>query len=62
MFWTVPLSIIRSFSHTAMVYAIYVCWQLASRTRTELQFRPDPARCLYSEKLLMIDRGIVRNM
>ena len=56
--------------HTAMVYVI----QLASRIRTELQFRPDPARklsanlydiyhcCVYSEKLLMMDRGTVRNM
>jgi len=47
MFWTVPLSI---------------------------QFRPDPARklstdlydiyhcCVYSEKLLMMDRGTVQNM
>jgi len=55
--------------HTAMV-----CWQLASRIRTELQFRHDPARKLsanlyeiyhygvYSEKLLMMDRGTVRNM
>jgi len=48
-----------------MVYVI----QLASRIRTELQFRLDPARkvstklydiyhcCVYSEKLLMMDRG-----
>jgi hypothetical protein len=40
----------------------------------ELQFHPDPARklsanlhdiyhcCVYSEKLLMVDRGTVRNM
>jgi len=53
-----------------MVYAI----QLASRIRMELQFHPDPARklsayvydiyhcCMYSEKLLMMERGIVRNM
>jgi len=53
-----------------MVYVI----QLASRIKTELQFRPDPARKLsenlydiyhcgvYSEKLLMMDRGTVRNM
>jgi len=53
-----------------MVYVI----QLASRIRTELQFRPDPARklsanlydiyncCVYSEKLLMMDRGTIRNM
>jgi len=55
--------------HTAMVYVIQVCLQLASRIRTELQFRPDPARklfyiyhcCVYSEKL-MTGRGTVRNM
>jgi hypothetical protein len=60
MFRTVPLSVIRDFFtvHTAMVYVI----QLASRIRTELQFRPDHARklsanlydiyhcCVYSEK------------
>ena len=56
MFRTVPLSTIRS------------------RIKTELQFRPDPARklsanmydiyhcCVYSEKLLMMDRETVRNM
>ena len=69
MFRTVPLSIISSFSlyTQAMVYVI----QLASRIRTE---RPDPAQQLsanlydiyhsyvYSEKLLMMDRGTVRNM
>ena len=56
MFRTVPLSTIRS------------------RIKTELQFRPDPARklsanmydiyycCVYSEKLLIMDRGTVRNM
>jgi len=50
-----------------MVYVI----QLASRIRTD---HPDPARklsanlyaiyhcCVYSEKLLMMDRGNVRNM
>jgi hypothetical protein len=56
--------------HTAMVYGIQFCRQLASRIRME---RPDPARklsaklydiyhcCVYSEKLLMMDRGTVRN-
>jgi len=39
--------------HTAMVYVIQVCWQLASRTRMELQFRPDPARKL-SAKLYLV--------
>ena len=50
-----------------MIYVIH----LASRIRTE---RPDPARkllenlydihscCVYSEKLLMMDRGTIRNM
>ena len=38
MFRTVPLSIIRSFFtvHTAMVYVIQVCWQLASRLSANL--------------------------
>jgi len=66
MFRTVPLSIIRSFSlYTQQWY---------SRIRTELQFRPDLVRklslnlydiyysCVYSEKILMMDRGTVRNM
>jgi len=60
MFRTVPLSIIRSFS----LYTLY----------TQQTFRPDPARklsvnpydiyhcCVCSEKLLMMDRGTVRNM
>jgi len=56
---------------TAMVYVI----QLAiSRIRTELQFRPHPARklsanlydiyhcCVYSKKLLNVDRITVRDM
>jgi len=44
MFRTVPLSFIRSLFtiHSVMVYVI----QLSSRTRMELQFRPDPARKL----------------
>jgi len=76
MFRTVPLSIIRSFSlYAQQWYMSYrVQSQLASRIRTELQFRPDPARklsanlcdiyhcCVYSEKLLMMGRGTVRNM
>ena len=70
MFRTVPQSIIRSFFtvHTAMVYVIQLA---SSRIRMELQFHPDPARklsadlydiyhcCVYSEKLLMMDRGTV---
>ena len=57
MIWTVPLSIIRCFS-------LY----------TVVKFRLDPARklsenlydinhcCVYSEKLLIMDKGTVRNM
>ena len=57
--------------HTAVVYVIEVCWQLASRIRME---HPDPARklsanlydiyhcCVYSEKLRMMDRGTFWNM
>jgi len=70
MFRTVPLSIVRSFSLYTQQWCIVI--QLASRIRTEL--RPDPARklsanlydinhcCVYSKKLLMMDRGTVRNM
>ena len=71
MFWTVPLSIIRSFSlYTQQWYMSYSCEQDQDRTR----FRPYPARklsanlydiyrcCVYSVKLLMMDRGTVRNM
>ena len=48
--------------------------KLASRIRMELEFHPDPARKLsaklyniyhcyvYSEKILIMDRGTVRNM
>jgi hypothetical protein len=61
--------------HPAMVYVIQFCRHLSSsRIRMELQFHPDPARKLstnlydvyhgwvYSEWLLMMDRGTVRNM
>jgi len=66
MFRTVPLSIIKSFTLYTQLYI-----QLASSIRTE---RPDTARklsanlydiyhcCVYREKLLMMDRGTVRNM
>jgi len=76
MLRTVPLSISRCFSlYTQQWYISYgLQSQLASRIRTELQFGPDPARkllvklydiyhcCVYSEKLLVMDRGTVRNM
>jgi len=74
MFRTVLLSHHQDFFtvHTAMVCVIHVCWQLASRIRMELH--SDSARklsanlfdiyhcCVYSEKLLMMDRGTVQNM
>jgi hypothetical protein len=56
-----------------MVYVREFCRQLTIRIRMELQFHPDPARKLsanlydiyscgvYSEKLLKMDRGTVRN-
>jgi len=68
MFRTVPLSIIRSF--TLYIQQIVYVIQLASKIRVE---RPDPARklsanlydiyhyCVHSKKLLMMDRGTVRN-
>jgi len=55
--------------HTAVVYVIPVCRQLASRIRMELH--PDPACklsayrydvyqcCVYSKILLMMDRGTI---
>ena len=75
MFRTVPLSIIRDFSreqsdcirHTGL---LTVCEQDQDGT----EFHPDPARklsanmydvyhrCVLCEKLLMMDRGTVRNM
>jgi len=73
MFWTVPLSIIRSFSlYTQQWYMSYMfadCLLAGSGW-----FHPDPVRkllanlydiyhcCVYSEKLLMMDRGTVQNM
>jgi hypothetical protein len=59
-----------------MMYAIQVCRQLSSRIKMELQFHPDSAaarelstnlhdiyhRCGHGEKLLMMEKGIVRNM
>jgi len=67
MFRTVPLSIIRSFSlYTQQWYMSY---------RFAYMEHPDPAArklsanlydiyhcCVYSEELLMMDRGTVRNM
>ena len=70
MFWTVPLSIIRSFS--LYTHQWYMSYRFADSLRagSGRNFRPDPARklydiyhcCAYIEKLLMMDRGTVRNM
>ena len=62
MFRTVSLSIIRSL-------ALYT-QQDQDGTQGETQFHPDPARklydiyhcCVYSAKLLMMDRETVQNM
>jgi hypothetical protein len=63
MFRTVTLSIIRSFSLYTQQW--YMSYRVA-----DSWFRPDPARklydiyhcCVYSEKLLTMDTGTVRNM
>ena len=77
MFQTVPLSIIRSFSlYIQQWYMSYTFSDSlrAGSGRKWFQFRPDHTRklsanlydiyhcCVYSEKLLMIDRETVRNM
>jgi len=76
MFRTVPLSIIRSFSLCTQQW--YMSYRFADSLLASCQqthaFRPDPALklsanlydiyhcCVCSEKLLMMDRGTVRNM
>ena len=72
MFQTVPLSKIRSFSLYTQQW--YMSYRFADSLRARSGFDPDPARklsanlydiyhcCVYSEKLLMMDRGTVRNM
>ena len=73
MFLAVPLSIIRSFSLYTQQW--YMSYRFVDSLRAgSLWFHPDPARklsanlydiyhcCVYSEKLLMMDRGTVRNM
>ena len=74
MFRTVPLSIIRSFSLYTQQW--YMSYSLRAGSRWNwlhpdpAQFRPDPARklydkyhcCVYNEKLLMMDRGTIRNI
>jgi len=67
MFRTFPMSNIRSFSlYTQQWYMSYSLRAGSGRN----SFRPDPARqfydiyhcCVYSEKLLKVDTGTVRNM
>jgi len=48
--------------HTSMIYVIQVCWQLASRIRTSENLYDIYHCCVYSEKLLMKDRGTARNV
>jgi len=67
MYWTVSLSIIRSFP--LYIQQWYMSHRFVDSLRT--QFLPDPAHklstnlydiyhcCMYSEKLLMMDRGTV---
>ena len=76
MFRTVPLSIIRSFSLYTQQWQTYMSYRFADslRTGSGRKFRPDPAHklsaklydiyhsCVYSEKLLIMDRRTVRNM
>jgi len=75
MFRTVPQPIIRSFSlYTQQWYMSYRFTDSLRERSERNQFSPDPARklaanlydiyhcCVYSEKLLMMDRGIVGNM
>jgi len=72
MFRTVPLSIIRSFSLYTQQW--YMSYTFADSLRAGSGWNPDPARklsanpydiyhcCVYSKKLLMMDRGTVRNL
>ena len=66
MFRTVPLSIISSFSlYTQQWYMSYRFADSLLAGSGWNWFHPDPDIhhcCVYIEILLMIDRGIVRNM
>jgi len=61
MFRTFPLSIMRSLFtvHSAMVYVIQVCRELSSSLQTCMTYTI--AECTVN-KLLMLDRGTIRNM
>jgi len=73
MLQTVPLSIIRSFLHCT--HSNGMCHTgLLTACKQDQQFHPDPTCklsanvydihhcCVYSEKLLMVDRGTIQNM
>ena len=65
MFWTVPLSIIRSFSLYTQQW--HMSYRFADSLRAGSGHCPDPAHklydihhcCVYSEKLPMMERGTV---
>jgi len=59
MFRTVPLSIIRSFSLYTQQW--FMSYRFAGSLRANCQ-QNSLCCCVYSEKLLMMDRGTVRNM
>jgi len=69
MFWTVPLPIFRSFSlytqQWYMSYRIADCLRAGAYApvrRLSANLYDIYHCCVYSEKLLMMDRGTVRNM
>ena len=74
MFRTVPLSIIRSFALHTQQWCMSSGPNWSDSAAEPNQFRPDPARKLsanlydihhcrvYTEKLLTMGRGTVRNM
>ena len=59
MFRTVPLSIIRSFSLYTQQW--YMSYSFADSLRSANLY-DIYHYCVYSEKLLMMDRGTVRNL
>jgi len=71
LFWNETLHVSDSSSvhhqefftvHTAMVYVIQVYWQLTSRIRWNCSSIVILLASLQACKLLMMDRGTVRNM
>ena len=63
MFQTVPLSIIRNFSlYTQQWYMSYRFADSLRAHKLSANLYDIYRCCVYSEKLLMMDRGTVRNM